>query len=97
MAGAVGSSPAIPRGAWPRLGRGRHDARHPHGPRWRIPGTGRLDSADGGIRRHSSDLRSGLAATIALLGAFGDDVEAGYGNTGTAFAGSLVRGHNVGL
>jgi hypothetical protein len=53
--------------------------------RWRA-------SVDGKTRRHSPDLRSGLANTVALLGVFGEAVDAGQGSTGTAVAEGIVRG-----
>jgi predicted DNA binding CopG/RHH family protein len=52
--------------------------------RWRA-------STDGKVRQHSGDLRSGLAATLALLGVFGADVDAGSGGTGSGLAKGLVR------
>lgn len=46
----------------------------------------------GKTREHSSDLRTGLVATVALLGVLGDRVDAGGGATGRDVASSLVRG-----
>jgi hypothetical protein len=46
---------------------------------------------EGKQRRHSGDLRVGLATTIALLGSIGDRVDAGNGGTAASIAGALVR------
>lgn len=47
---------------------------------------------EGKTRQHSSDLRGGLGATVALLGALGDRIDAGHGSTGTNVANAVVRG-----
>ena len=53
--------------------------------RWSAP-------REGKVRRYSGDLRSGLASTIALLGAHGEKVDAGQGATGANVANGIVRG-----
>ena len=40
---------------------------------------------------HSGDLRRGLAATLALLGIYGDVIDTGHGTTGRDRAGAIVR------
>lgn len=53
--------------------------------RWTAP-------TEGKVRRYSSDLRGGLASTIALLGGHGEKVNAGHGATGGTVASGIVRG-----
>lgn len=53
--------------------------------RWKAPTRGK-------VRRHSDDLRGGLASTVALLGAHGEKVDAGHGATGATIANGMVRG-----
>ena len=52
--------------------------------RWRA-------SLEGKVRAYSSDLRRGLAATIALLGVHGEDMDPGGTTTGAEWAAALVR------
>ena len=56
----------------------------PRDQRWRA-------SIDGKTRRYSSDLRRGLAQSLALLGAYGAAVTWSGGASGSAFADYLVR------
>ena len=44
----------------------------------------------GRVRRHSEDLRQGLATSLALLGVHGDRMELGGGSTGNTWANNLV-------
>jgi len=48
-------------------------------------------STDGKIHSHSSQLRAGLASTLALLGTYGDLVDAGSGYNGVNWASITVR------
>ena len=61
----------------PRLGLPQDD-------RWRAPLLGKT-------RSYSSDLRRGLASTLALLGAYGDQTIDGAGVTGSEWAAWMVR------
>lgn len=56
----------------------------PHDHRWRA-------SIDGKTRRYSSDLRRGLAQSLALLGMYGGTVTWSGGASGSDFANYLVR------
>ena len=56
----------------------------PPGERWRA-------SMEGKVRAHSGDLRSGLASTLALLGAHGQAAVAGSGLTGADWASWIVK------
>lgn len=46
----------------------------------------------GKSRTYSAELRSGLAATLALLGIYGDAIELPYGQDGESWATTIVRG-----
>jgi hypothetical protein len=45
----------------------------------------------GKVRRYSSDLRHGLARTLALLGTHGNEIDGGSGTTGEVWADRIVR------
>lgn len=53
--------------------------------RWRA-------SIEGKVRAYSPQIRSGLAAALALLGVHGEEIDVGGGSTGANWAGYLVRG-----
>lgn len=46
---------------------------------------------EGKVLRHSSELRAGIATTLALLGAYGHDVAPSGGSSGTEWANHAVR------
>jgi hypothetical protein len=61
-------------------------------PALELPPEGRwMASLEGKVRAYSSDLRRGLATTLALLGVHGDRIDAGGHATGADRAAGLVR------
>jgi len=48
-------------------------------------------SMEGKVSRYSSQLRKGLTSTLALLGVYGEDTDAGHGKSGANWAADTVR------